>query len=120
MRDEDDGKFDATLAEFLDRDWLATLPTFDALKLACDWASRGDDLAVPISGRGTRQICVPLHPSYSARCYILSRNGAGQALRRMRVIDDTADYMLFRRPATHMRFLDVRPIVVGVTDAKTT
>ena len=103
---EDDGKFDATFAEFLDRDWLATLPTFDALKLACDWASRGDDLAVPISGRGARQICVPLHPSYSARCYILSRNGAGQALRR--------------RPATRMRFLDVRPIVVGVTDAKTT
>jgi hypothetical protein len=117
---EDDAKFDSAFPEFLDRDWLATLPAFDALKLACDWASRGDDFAVPIAWRGARQICVPLHPSYSARCYILSRKGACQALRRLRVLDDTADYMLFRRPMTRMRFLDVRPIVVGVTDAKTT
>jgi GR25 family glycosyltransferase involved in LPS biosynthesis len=117
---EDDGKFDSALPEFLDRDWLATLPAFDVLKLASDWASRGDDLAVPVARRGARQICVPLHPSYSARCYILSRNGATQALRRLRVLDDTADYMLFRRPMTRMRFLDVRPIVVGVTEAKTT
>jgi len=117
---EDDSKVDSTFREFLDRDWLATLPAFDALKLACDWAGRRDDLAVPIAQRGTRQVCVPLHPSYSARCYILSRKGAGNALRRLRVIDDTPDHMLFRRPMISMRFLDVRPILVGLADHKTT
>jgi glycosyl transferase, family 25 len=117
---EDDGELDLTFPEFLDRDWLETLPPFDILKLASDWAGRRDDLAVPIGSRSGRQVCVPLHPSYSARCYVLSRKGAGNALRRLRVIDDTADFMIFRRPMTSMRFLDVRPIVVGLTGAETT
>jgi GR25 family glycosyltransferase involved in LPS biosynthesis len=117
---EDDGQLDSTFPEFLDRDWLATLPPFDVLKLASDWAGRRDDLAVSIASRSTRQVCVPLHPSYSARCYVLSRRGAANALRRLRVIDDTTDFMIFRRPMTSMRFLDVRPIVVGLTGAETT
>ena len=117
---EDDGKLDATFPDFLDRDRLATLPPFDILKLASDWAGRRDDLAVAVARHGARQVCVPLHPSYSARCYVLSRRGAGNALRRLRVIDDTADFMIFRRPMICMRFLDVRPIVVGLTGAETT
>ncbi len=117
---EDDGQLDSTFPDFLDRDWLASLPPFDILKLASDWAGRRDDLAVPIASRSARQVCVPLHPSYSARCYVLSRKGAGNALRRLRVIDDTTDFMIFRRPMTSMRFLDVRPIVVGLTGAETT
>ncbi len=117
---EDDSKLDSTFPAFLDAGWLARLPPFDILKLASDWAGRRDDLAVPIARRGARQVCVPLHPSYSARCYVLSRRGAAQALRRLRVIDDSADFMIFRRPMTGMRFLDVRPIAVGITDAETT
>ena len=117
---EDDGELGASFPDFLDRDWLASLPPFDILKLASDWAGRRDDLAVPIGSRSGRRVCVPLHPSYSARCYVLSRKGAGNALRRLRVIDDTADFMIFRRPMTSMRFLDIRPIVVGLTGAETT
>jgi GR25 family glycosyltransferase involved in LPS biosynthesis len=117
---EDDARLDSTFPEFIDADWLSLLPPFDALKLACDWAGYRDDLAVPVASCGRRQVCVPLHPSYSARSYVLSREGAIRALRRMRVIDDSADLMLFRRPLPSMRFLDVRPVPVTLTDAGTT
>jgi glycosyl transferase, family 25 len=117
---EDDGKPLSTFAEFLDADWLAALRPFDILKLAGDEASRKDLLAVPIARRAGRRICVPLHPSYSARCYIISREGAVRILRRLRRIDDSLDVMIFRRPMTNLRFLDVRPIVVGITGAAST
>ena len=67
-----------------------------------------------------RQVCVPLQPSYSMRCCVLSREGALRALRRLRVINDSADVMLFRHPPPSMRFLDVRPTPVTLTDAGTT
>jgi glycosyl transferase, family 25 len=117
---EDDGKPAAAFAEFLDADWLAGLPAFDFLKLAGEEGSSNELLAVPIGRRAGYRVCVPLHPSYSARGYIVSRRGAARALARLRLIDDSVDVMLFRRPRTALRFLDVRPGVVGMTGAEST
>lgn len=117
---EDDGKPEETFPEFLDADWLIKLPRFDILKLAGDWASRRELFAVPIASHAGRRVCVPLHPSYSTRCYIVSRPGAARVLRRLRVLDDSADVIMFRRPMTTMRFLDIRPNPVGLTDAEST
>jgi glycosyl transferase, family 25 len=117
---EDDGKPDSTFPEFLDADWLGKLPRFDILKLAGDEAGRRELLAVPLDCHAGHQICVPLHPSYSMRCYVVSRHGAQRVLRHLRRIDDSVDVMVFRRPMTGMRFLDVRPVVAGVTGAEST
>lgn len=117
---EDDGKPLPTFPEFLDANWIAALRPFDILKLAGDEASRKELLAVPIASRAGRRVCVPLHPSYSARCYIISREGAARVLRRLRRIDDSLDVMIFRRPMIELRFMDVRPSVVGLTGAEST
>src|SRR6202034_261523 len=77
---EDDGEPHRTFPEFLDADWLATLPRFDILKLAGDEASSREMLAVPIARRAERPVWVPLHPSYASRCYIVSRQGAARVL----------------------------------------
>jgi hypothetical protein len=117
---EDDSRPDPSFPQFLDSMWLAQLPSFDILKLTGDVASRQEFQAVPIATRAGRRICAPLHPSYASRCYIISRQGAARALRRLGVIDDSSDVMMFRRPMTSMRFLDVRPVLIETTNAEST
>lgn len=59
-------------------------------------------------------------PSHAPRCYIVSRQGAARALRRLRVIDDSSDVMMFRCPMTNVRFLDVRPILIDMISFEST
>ena len=117
---EDDALLDLTFSEFIDADWPSLLPPFDVSQacLRLGWAGMiWQCLSLRAAGG---QVCVPLQPSYSMRCCVLSREGALRALRRLRVINDSADVMLFRHPPPSMRFLDVRPTPVTLTDAGTT
>jgi glycosyl transferase family 25 len=110
---EDDARPGMALPGFLDVDWLRQLPPFDILKLTGDRASKRDDIAMPISNRHGYRICAPVHPSYGASGYVVSGEGAERLLRRLDVIDDTSDVMMFRSPMTIGRFLDVRPNLVA-------
>lgn len=110
---EDDATFEDDFASFLDAAWLSQLPGFDLFKLAGDAGPTANQLAVLVARRGRRQVCTPLHPSYGARGYIASREGARRVVRKSDPIVDTADVFLFRAPFVPMRFLDVRPFVVG-------
>ena len=64
---------EADFPSILDATWLEGLPRFDLFKLGGDVNLKGDQLAAPVGIRGERNICTPLHPSYSARGYIASR-----------------------------------------------
>lgn len=110
---EDDAVPEPAFASVLDADWLAQLPPFDLFKLGGDASPTGDQLAAPVTTRNGRDICTPLHPSYSARGYIASREGARRVLAKSDPIVDTADVFLFRAPFVPMRFLEVRPFVLG-------
>ena len=110
---EDDAVPEGDFPSVLDAAWLATLPRFDLFKLAGDVNPKGDQLAAPVGVRGERQICTPLHPSYGARAYIASREGARHVLAQSDTIVDTADVFLFRAPFVPMSFLETRPFVVG-------
>lgn len=117
---EDDALPQEDFPSFLDAAWLSQLPGFDLFKLGGDVDPKGDQLAVFLTRRGERQVCTPLHPSYSARGYIASREGARRVLRRSNSVVDTADVFLFRVPFVPMRFLDVRPFVVVNTGVPST
>lgn len=110
---EDDAVPEDDFPSVLDAAWLAGLPRFDLFKLGGDVNFKGDQLAAPVGVRGERHICTPLHPSYSARGYIASREGAQRVLDRSNPIVDTADVFLFRAPFVPMSFLETRPFVVG-------
>jgi GR25 family glycosyltransferase involved in LPS biosynthesis len=113
---EDDTQLNAVLRDFLDPDWLASLPLFDILKLAGDRINSADMLAVPIEKRSGWQICVPLHPGYGAGAYIVSRAGAERILKRSKFVKDSLDVQFFRRPDPFMRFLDVRPFPIQINN----
>ena len=90
------------------------------MKLAGDCDLGRDLLALPLATHAGRRVCAPLHPSYGARAYIVSNEGARRSLARSDVIVDTIDVFLFRVPSPTARIIDVRPFPATSDDLPST
>ena len=81
---EDDARLSGDFAEFLDQPWLESLAAFDILKFGGDRPKRQDERALVVGTHRGRRVCAPIHPTYSAIGYVVSRSGAQKALDHMR------------------------------------
>jgi GR25 family glycosyltransferase involved in LPS biosynthesis len=110
---EDDVMPPKAFAEFLDSEWLASLPRFDILKLAGEGGKRQDLLALPIGQRNGHTLCIPFSPSWGGYAYIVSDMGARRILAASPIVGDTLDITLFRKPRMSARILELRPNVIA-------